>query len=58
MKLDRQVRCKSTSSLESVNGCAHYCIGLGYGQHDTASIEIENNNGTIDTCSIEYIIGK
>lgn len=57
LKLDRAVQCKSSSTFESTNGCTHHCNKLGYGQYDRITVQIQHDNGTIESCSIEYLIG-
>jgi hypothetical protein len=56
LKLNRKVQCTSNVSMETINGCAHYCNGLGYGQRDEIFIEMHHDNGTVETCSIKYTI--
>lgn len=55
LKFNRNVRCDSTSPSSTINGCVHHCTGLGYGQYNKLSIEIQHDNGTMEEfCFIDY----
>ncbi|CAF0933773.1 unnamed protein product [Adineta steineri] len=56
LKLNRTVQCTPTSTEETVYGCAHQCVGLGYGQEGEILIEMQHDNGTIQSCTMAYTI--
>ncbi|CAF0843564.1 unnamed protein product [Adineta ricciae] len=56
LKLDRSVRCSANSSSETVNGCAHQCANLGYGQDGEIFLNLQYPNGTNETCTTAYRI--
>ena len=57
LKLDPSVRCLANSLAETVNGCAHQCANLGYGQDGEISLDLHHPNGTNENCSMIYRIG-
>ncbi|CAF2109979.1 unnamed protein product [Rotaria magnacalcarata] len=55
IRLNRSVLCTSNSSFEFINGPEYHCMRLGYGHYGQILIQIQNDNGVVDNCSITYV---
>ncbi|CAF3516608.1 unnamed protein product [Rotaria socialis] len=55
IRLNRSVLCTSNSSFEFINGPEYHCMRLGYGRYGQIFIQIQNDNGVVDNCSITYV---